>query len=105
MSMLPVSSSRELLQSIAVSRLNRDDSDQDFGKMLLTDIATQSVTNIAKANRMNTESSVQCVKTLVEDLGYDRDDKLVTDMIDADTKIRGVLVSIGEQIPRLLRAN
>lgn len=94
-------SSKQMLQQIAFNRLNQDGTEVATTKMILTDIASQSATNLANANRDSSLSMVQTL-TALQELGYDKDSDVVKDLVAADKQIRKVLTDIGSAIPRLL---
>lgn len=98
----PGMSSKDMMQSVLYARLNKDGTEESISKMLLTDLATSSVSTIADSNRRSTEGTVSSLVRLVE-LQFDTDSDIVKDMLETDTAIRKSLVKISDRIPDLLR--
>jgi hypothetical protein len=95
-------SSKSMMQTVLFNRLNKDPGEEKTNSMLLVTVATDAVSDVAAANRSSSEGTVQSLSGLIQ-LGFDKDDDIVKDMLETDTAIRKSFKTIADVIPQLLR--
>lgn len=97
--MTQFTSSRDMLQQIAYARLSTDKTDEKMASGILGSIAESTQTNIADSS---TKMSVGLAQTLqvLTDMGFDKDDDIVKNLISTNTSLQNSLVKLSEAVVR-----
>lgn len=88
-------STRDMLQQIAFAKLNRDGTEEDMAKGMLTSIVDDTIKNIAKTSERLTTSMATTLSQL-DALGYDKDSDITRSLVSTNMQLQASLVKLAE---------